>query len=215
MAAHVWLSNLMANEASIGAKVRATYGPEGRAPGGPDARKPGQRLPPGYAPVRLWDDDDSDEDQHSGYPVIIAEHVPDIFFGCGSWIISERVAEILQRFDLGEGAVFPVSEGLYLRDESTRIPGNYYSWVAGSKKAAYDSGNSVNVRREGNFGPWDLMPWVPSDGDIAVSGAALEGPDVWKDDGLFKSLFLSGPLGNALEAAGLKEALFLYKARVV
>lgn len=215
MTKHVWVSDLMGNEASILAKTRAIFGPEGRAPDGPDTREPGQPLPPGYAPVRLWDNDDTTEDQHSGYPVNIAEHVPELFRGCGFWIVSERVAEILQRFDLGEGAAFPVSEGLYLRDESTRIPGNYYSWVAGSKKAAYDPENSVNVRKEDIPGLWDLMPYFPADGDVAVSGAALDGPDVWLDDGLFKSLFLSGPLGDALEAAGLKEALFLYRARVV
>ncbi|WP_199857728.1 hypothetical protein [Erythrobacter sp. EC-HK427] len=50
---------------------------------------------------------------------------------------------------------------------------------------------------------------------IAVSRAALQGPDVWLDDGLFKSLFMSRRLGDALEAAGLKETPFLYKARVV
>jgi len=53
------------------------------------------------------------------------------------------------------------------------------------------------------------------DGNVAVSSSALDGADVWLDDGLFKSLFLSGPHGDALEAAGLKEALFMYRARVV
>lgn len=216
MTAHVWVSDLLGNEASIVAKVRATYGPEGRAPDGPDTREPGQPLPSGYAPVRLWDNDDSTEDQHSGYPVNIAQHVPDLFKGCGFWVVTERIAAILQRFDLGDGAVFPISEGLYLSDNATRIPGNYYTWLPGkTKKAAYDPANSVNVRKEDIPGLWDLMPYFPADGDIAVSGVALEGPDVWLDNGLFKSLFLSALLGDALEAAGLKDALFLYRARVV
>ena len=215
MTEHVWVSHLMGNEASIVAKVRGTFGPGGRAADGADTIEPGQPLPTGYGPIRLWDCDDSNEDQHSGYCVNIAQRVPDVFLGCGFRVISGRVADILQRFDLGKGAVLPISDGLYLSDESTRIPGSYYSWHVGTKKAAYDSENSVNVRKEKIPGLWDMMPYFPADGDVAVSGVALEGPDVWLDDGLFKSLFLSGPLGGALEAAGLKESLFLYEARVV
>lgn len=215
MTKHVWLSDLMGNEASILAKVRATYGPEGRAPDGPDTGEPGQPLPPGYAPVRLWDNDDTTEDQHSGYPVNIAEHVPELFKGCGFWIVSERVAEILQRFDLGEGAVYPISEGLYLSDESTRIPGNFYSWAFAGSKSAFLPDQTPEKEPFGISGKRWNLPSKMRDGNVAVSSSALDGPDVWLDDGLFKSLFLSGPLGDALEAAGLKEALFLFKARVV
>lgn len=215
MTEHVWVSDLMGSEADIIAEVRGTFGPEGRAVDGAQIIVSGQPTPSGYGPIKLWDCDSSTEDQHSGYPVNIAQHVPDIFHACGFWVISERVSGILQRFNLGAGAVFPLSDGLYLKDEVTKIPGERYSWVVGTTKAAYDPENSVNVRKHKIAGLWDKMPYAPSDGDIAVSRAALHGADAWLDDGLFKSLFLSGPLGDALEAAGLKETLYLYKARIV
>ena len=53
------------------------------------------------------------------------------------------------------------------------------------------------------------------DDDAAVSRAALTGPDVWVDPLLFKSLFLSGPLGDALAEAGMREAFALLRCRVV
>ncbi|NJO54933.1 MAG: hypothetical protein HC829_08965 [Bacteroidales bacterium] len=128
MTEHVWVSDLMGSEADIIAEVRGTFGPEGRAVDGAQIIVSGQPAPSGYGPIKLWDCDSSNEDQHSGYPVNIAQHVPDIFQACGFWVISERVAGILQRFDLGAGAVFPLSDGLYLKDEVTKIPGERYSW---------------------------------------------------------------------------------------
>ena len=59
------------------------------------------------------------------------------------------------------------------------------------------------------------MPWTPADDDVAVSDQALPGPDVWLDNMLFQSVFLSGPLGDALDAAGLREAFHLFKCRVI
>jgi len=54
-----------------------------------------------------------------------------------------------------------------------------------------------------------------SDGAFAVSRDALGGPDVWVDPLLLKSIFVSGALGDALEAAGLRKALRLFKCRVI
>lgn len=215
MTEHVWVSDLIGNEASIVAEVRGRFGPGGRAADGADIIESGQPAPSGYGPIKLWDADTSTEDQHSGYPVNIAQAVPDIFYGGGFWIVSERVAEILNRYDLGEGGMFPISDGLYLKDEVTKIPGNFFSWIVETKKSSYDPESSINVRKHKIAGLWDKMPDMPSDGDIAVSRSALQGPDTWLDDGLFKSLFMSGRLGDAFDAAGLKKTLFLYRARVI
>jgi hypothetical protein len=48
----------------------------------------------------------------------------------------------------------------------------------------------------------------------AVSPSTTDA-DVWLDPTLLQSLFLSGPLGDALVAAGLRESFRLYKARLV
>lgn len=215
MTDHVWVSDLLGNEASFVAEVRGESGPGGRRIDLAKMIGDGEPAPPGYGPIKLWDNDSTTEDQHSGYPVNIAQEVPDIFLGGGYWIVSGRVADILRRFDLAEGTVYPVSEGLYLSDEVTRIPGEYFSWAVRNEKAAFLPDQTPEKRKFGIAGTRWKLPWPMRDGNIAVSADALRGSDTWLDDGLFKSLFLSGPLGDALEAAGLKETLSLYKARIV
>ncbi|MGF1551398.1 MAG: hypothetical protein ACFBWO_02705 [Paracoccaceae bacterium] len=55
------------------------------------------------------------------------------------------------------------------------------------------------------------MPWVPADGDIAVSRAALEGPDVWIEEGLRNAFFLSARAGEALGDVDLAGAFMLVR----
>ena len=50
--------------------------------------------------------------------------------------------------------------------------------------------------------------------DIFTSGT-VAGPEVWLDMMLFKSVFPSGPLGDAFDRAGLRKAFRLFKCRVV
>ena len=58
------------------------------------------------------------------------------------------------------------------------------------------------------------LPFSCADDDIAVSPLAVEGPDVWVDPTLFKSVFLSRALGDALVEAGMRASMGLYRARV-
>jgi hypothetical protein len=58
------------------------------------------------------------------------------------------------------------------------------------------------------------LPTIKKDDQLAVSPAAFDGPDVWVDPLLFKSVFLSGALGDALDAAGLRRAFDLFRCRV-
>jgi hypothetical protein len=59
------------------------------------------------------------------------------------------------------------------------------------------------------------MPFVHKDDQLAVSRAAMAGPDVWADPTLFKSVFVSERLGKALREAGLARAFRLFRCRVV
>lgn len=215
MSDHVWVSALIGNEASLVADTRSSRDGEGVAIAPPEKTVGGQALRREYSPTKIWDFDGSTEDQHSGYPVIISEHVPEVFYANGHWILSERIADILSNFDLGDGGVYPVSEGLFMQDQVTRIPGRYFSWVFGNMKSAFLPEETSEKRKFGIAGTRWNLPFVMRDENVAVSRSALAGPEVWLDEGLFKSLFLSGPLGDALVDAGLKETLYLHKARVI
>jgi hypothetical protein len=48
-----------------------------------------------------------------------------------------------------------------------------------------------------------------------VSREALDGSDVWVDPLLSRSLFLSQRLGDALDAAGLRQDFRLFRCQVI
>jgi hypothetical protein len=139
--------------------------------------------------------------------------LPDLFVAKGYWVVSEKAASILRQFDLGKGALYPVA--VLKADRATPYPGDHFCWNFGNAKTALVPDQSQNLRPFGVAGlRWNL-PWNPKDGDVAVSAAALGGPDVWVDPNLFKSLFVSDALGSALKGAGLAKAFLLTRSRVV
>ena len=170
----------------------------------------GQSVAAELCPKKVWADNDVED-----YERMPRDNMPDLFFANGYWIVSERAAEIMRQFDLGGGALHPVTEGVFLEDQVTRVPGEFYTWIHGNLKTAFLPDETPNKSPFGIAGlRWNL-PTKLNDDDIAVSTAALSGPDVWRDTVLMDAVFLSQSLGDALIAAGLKKAFHLYKARVV
>ncbi len=85
-----------------------------------------------------------------------------------------------------------------------------------------DSGAIPNIFAGGGADAWDMLlqggnnfPWEMADDLIAVRAEAEEGPGVWVDRTLARSVFLSRQLGDALDAAGVREAFRLYRARLI
>lgn len=142
----------------------------------------------------------------------VPERLPDLFVANGYWVVSKKAADVLRQFDLGNGALYPVA---VLRQDGTPYPGEYSSWNFGNVKSALSTDRSTNLRPFGVAGRTWNLPWVLKDDDVAVTGEALAGPDVWVDPTLFKSLFISDRLGSALNNAGLAKAFKLYRSRVV
>jgi len=174
--------------------------------GGVRLLKKGMPVSEDACPKRIWGDEDSDT----------FDVLPDLFHSEGHYIVSERAANILRQFDLGGGALYPVTEGIYQKDNRTRIPGEYFCWIFGNVKKAFLEEHSpkapalVNDERD-----WCGMPVLMQDDDIAVSASALSGPDIWIDPLLFKSIFLSHRAGQAMADAGLAKAFRLKKCRVI
>lgn len=132
-------------------------------------------------------------------------------------VVSEEVKHVFDGFDLGQGDLLPMDEGIYQADQITKYNGNYFSWVVGNKKTAVlldDTTGKMKLNPRGEV--WHLASASSlADDYVAVSRAALEGPDQWVDPLLQSSLFLSRRLGDAIVDAGLKEAFFLYRCRVI
>ena len=204
MTEHVWVSRAMqASRLILYVHTDIFQNDQTRAAEGERRNERGEFVPADMCPKRVWLEADEDRP------------IPDMFFAEGQPIVSASVAEILSRFDLGNGALYPVAEGLFQSDNATPIAGAYFSWIFGNAKRAFLEAYSPTAEP---LSPGRrhrcIFPFAMSDGVFAVSRDALSGPDVWVDPLLLKSIFVSGALGDALETAGLREALCLFKCRI-
>ena len=169
--------------------------------------KNGEPIPEELRPHKIWANADD--------PPI--KKLPPVFDIGYATLVSEDACRVFSPFDLGKGSICPMREGIFQSDQSTRYATNYSSWVIGNKKNAVLLDQSEGKRKLNRRGDvWHLKHDDGlADDMVAVSGAALEGPDQWVDPLLQGSLFLSRQLGDAIVEAGLKKAFFLHRARVI
>ena len=132
------------------------------------------------------------------------DHLGDLIV-TGFIILSKRHADVLSRFDLGEGRIVPL-DGILKRDRKTPLPGEYALFMLGARKEAFVPGQSnqrmVREWAEG-LGKWHLHVTDGKDGDFAVDRSALDGPDFWIDPAAPLAYFMSDRLMTAVREAGL------------
>ena len=206
MSNHVWISGARQDSTLIKSVLTEIEAKDKKKEiDGQLLNEKGVSVPHELCPKKIWGD---------GFAPAF-KGMPDLFWARSQWIVSERAADIIRQFNLGDGALYPVSEGVFQSDGLTPLPGNFFCWIFGNTKNAFIPDLSRNMRSPDVPGLWWGMPWKLQDEDVAVSQAALVGPEVWLDKMLFKSVFLSGPLGDALDRAGLCKAFRLFKCRVI
>lgn len=153
---------------------------------------------------------------------------PDFFHNSGFIGVSQVFADVLQKFDMGGGALHPID---IVKLDKTHVEGQFYCWTIGNKRqlflpelvdpktvskydATYES--AAYVKETGYTGDRDTYGLRPgADGTLPVSGSALEGSAVWVDPFVPTTFFMQGSLVAALKAAGVATKLKLYKCRVV
>jgi hypothetical protein len=126
--------------------------------------------------------------------------LPNLFFAGSFWALSERTADVLRQFDLGQCALYPVK--VVQKDKVTPI-GNH-EWFCinfGNVKRAFLREHSDPTEFRIEIGGKPTFSSIIKDDACAVSSAALEGPDIWIDPGIDQGIFLSGRLGTALQRA--------------
>lgn len=123
--------------------------------------------------------------------------LPHLFYANGYWCISQQARDVLATCDLGPSRIRPVP--IYQRDRKTPIPGSYDCINIAGTKACIVPDASSGLQRNPYAKPAAYNPpWVPADGAVAVTKAAHEGADIWKDPALQQAFFVSGKLGTAL-----------------
>jgi len=136
------------------------------------------------------------------------------FFNAGGFhCVSAAFADVLRRFDLGKGALYPVE--LFQHDRETPVEGEYFCINFGNQKQAFVPEYSPAAQKPHPTQDMWKLPFVPKDYDISVTKTALEGSDLWVDPLVRKALFLSDPLAKALKAAKLTRQFKLRKCRMI
>lgn len=137
----------------------------------------------------------------------------DFFMAGGFWLVSAKFASVLEKFNLGQSALYPVSVLEY--DRETPVGGDYYVFAFGESKTAFlgerSEGRIENIVPEKGLWQFQLRP---EDGWAAVEETALEGPDFWVDTSLISAFFFSDRLAEALKEAGVAKVLRLKSVRV-
>lgn len=163
----------------------------------------GEALHADHFPTRIWN---TKEGQ-------ILDSREDLFFAGSYWVVSEKAAAAMRHFDLGGGDLFPVD--VLQKDRATRLAGEYFCLNFGNVKNCFLPGESISVFPD----PYREAIWrldsAVGDGDIAVSAAALAGPDIWVDPKLEGAFFLSEALAGAMEAVDAIRSFRLQMCRVL
>lgn len=145
------------------------------------------------------------------------KRVRDLFAIGGFYVVKNKLAEILSRFDLGEGGLIPFT--IYQADLKTPFPGEYFLLNFGCIKNTIlpeQSENVVKFAVDHKTGQqiWKVNGWH-EDGDVALSPAALSGPAIWFEDVVYNKIFMHGSLANALQEAGLADDWQLKECQIM
>lgn len=130
--------------------------------------------------------------------------------------VKAKIAEVLSRFNLGDGGLVQVP--LFKADLTTPWPDPYYYINFGGPKDTLLPEESRSLhplipRQPPSKNTYRVI--APSDGDIALSSAATLGADIWIEQYVWHELFLSEALVDALRDAQIDVDLHLARCRIV
>lgn len=145
------------------------------------------------------------------------KRVGELFIAGRFYAVRRRLACILEDFNLGEGGLIPFKS--YRGDLKTPVNEEFFYINFGARKKTFLPAESKNVELitsnpSTRTETWDIKSAVV-DGDIAVSTKALSGADLWAEENVKASVFMSDPLTIALQEAKLKLDLRFAECRIV
>jgi hypothetical protein len=126
------------------------------------------------------------------------------------------LAEVLSRFDFGNGGLIPLP--VYQEDLTTPEPGPFFLVNFGARKDSLIAEQS-NLRKFYVDPATGRQVWTApfglNDGDVALTPAALVGADVWNEERIRSVIFMSDALVTAIREAGVKIDFQLSQCRIV
>lgn len=141
--------------------------------------------------------------------------LPHLFFANCFWVVSGEVADVMARFDLGEGHLYPTN--VVRKDRKTPIGDRWFCFNFGNVKDTLVAEQSRSIRRLASEAIDIWRPPFDFEGDdqLALSAAALEGPDIWIEARLKETFFVSDRLRQALKAERLARPFGFQRCRIV
>ena len=141
------------------------------------------------------------------------EFLPDFFhmaFPC----VSERLAELLQEFDLSRTKFLPID--IQQSDQKTIRPDKFYIMNIVSQKSCWVREESHKLSASWIAEELWSFKTSPSDGMIAVRASAAEGTDLWVDPVLQGAMFVSDRLYQAWKATTMMPPMMeFYRCKLV
>jgi hypothetical protein len=220
MSGKVWISSVLSNYAlSINQGIRNKYyghdWEEARIDGlnSPDeARKARIRNESGFALRR----EDFPEASAVWEEKLFAK--ANDFFRIGPFhAVKGKTAEVLARFDWGDGGLVPYT--IYESDLVTPLEEQFFLINFGARKDSILPEQSENVVKfavdhKTGVQIWKVNSWH-EDGEVAVSPEAFIGPDLWFEEILENKVFMSDALAQSLIEIGAGDLFKLKKCRIV
>ncbi len=126
----------------------------------------------------------------------------DIFVARKFLVISDAAARVLQAFDLGCGALYPVR--LTGSDKETPQGEGWHCLNFGNAKETIIPEQPIGLMRVDNPDrTLFVLGGYMKPGQLAVQRGALAGPDIWVDPRMLLGFFVSGRLASAIKRAKL------------
>ena len=168
------------------------------------------RLAIGEAPERLW--------IREGGEIFDNRVLPPIIIYGGLVVVTDQVAAVLRRHEMGMNALKPVR--LFKSDKRTPFDGDWHVFQIAAKKEAYAPDYSKNIiprqyEDDPHLGTFQLSSDPEGKRVCRVTTAALEGADFWRDPLLNRGCFLSDALYQDLQAQNLLYDKLLRRCAVV
>ena len=161
-------------------------------------------------PKTMWLGPDSTRDEWK------LRSLPETFVAGSYFIVSQKTADVLTRFDLGTSALFPIE--MLKRGQKEAFDGTYYVVHTSEIKEGFEPDHSENFGkpRHGNKDWLGVVePTITIDDQIAVNASVREGADLWIDPRLLRSLFFSDALYQALMDADVLGNAETIRCRVI
>lgn len=140
----------------------------------------------------------------------------DIFYAGGFLVVRGKLAEVLARFDLGDGGLvpFPVLKA----DLETPYSGEFFLLNFGCRKNTLvpemcGDAQKFLVRKDTGQQVWHINKFYP-DSEVVLSAAALEGADLWVEEAAHRKVFMSDALARAVIEIGMGDIFNLLECRI-